>query len=203
MGVNVPARFSVSAGAVILAAAACCFGAVQLLVLVFIAAVAHELGHYFALRFCGGSLTEIRLSVTGVTMRHNAPATYMGEILTAASGPAASAALSAAAACAARLMESAFAYRLAGVSLLFCLFNMLPFFPLDGGRILYAAVARAFGLLAADRVSCIASCTVIFFVLCAGTYVLAVTGMNFTLLLTAVWMLIHYCKNGNNSIKSH
>ena len=203
MGVNVPVRFSVSAGAVILAAAACCFGAAQLLALVFIAAAAHELGHYFALRLCGGSLTEVQLSITGVTMRHKALATYIGEIVTAASGPAASAVLAAAAACAARLTASAFAYRLAGVSLLFCLFNMLPFFSLDGGRILYAAAARAFGLLAADRISCIASCAVIFFAFCLGAYVLAVTEMNFTLLLTAVWMLIYYCKNGNNSIKSH
>jgi len=200
-GAAVTGKFSAGGGAFFLIAAAVLFGAAEFLLLVVIAAGAHELGHYLVLKIRGGRVLGVRLGLTGVTLVYERSQTYAQEIFTAAAGPAASAALAIAMALTARLTRFDPAYRLAGMSLLFCIFNLLPVFPLDGGRILYAATARALNLTAADRVTCISSCAVIFAALCAGAYVLALTRTNFTLLAAAGWLLICYCKNESDSIK--
>jgi len=204
MGAEVPAvtgKFYVGGGAFFLIAVAVLFGAGEFLLLVIIAAGAHELGHYMALKIQGCRVSGVRLGTTGVTLMYERSATYAQEILTTAAGPVASAALALLMALTARLTRFEPAYRLAGMSLLFCVFNLLPVFPLDGGRILHAAIARAFGLDVADRVTCISSCAVIFAALCAGAYILTLTRTNFTLLATAGWLLICYCKNGGDGIK--
>ncbi|MCL2408936.1 MAG: site-2 protease family protein [Oscillospiraceae bacterium] len=202
MNKNNHPKFSISVGAAVFIVAFFAVGDARLLLLIFIAAGGHELGHYAALRFCGGRVSELRLGITGVSMRHQHSTAYADEILIASGGPMASAVLSSISAIAARLTQADITYQLAGMSLLLCLFNLLPVLPLDGGRILYAAISsRSANPTIADRVTCVTSCAVIFFALTAGAYVLVVTGTNFTLLITAGWMLIHYCKSGNNSIK--
>ncbi|MCL2402086.1 MAG: M50 family metallopeptidase [Oscillospiraceae bacterium] len=195
-------KFSVSIGAAAVIAAFFAFGEARLLLLIFIAASVHELGHYMALRLCGGGVVELRLGVTGMSMRHQYSAAYIAEIFIAAGGPIASAVLSAIAAIVARQTQVDILYHLAGMSLLLCVFNLLPALPMDGGRILYAAVSsKAENPATADRVICMTSCVVIFFALTAGACILAVTRTNFSLLAAAAWILIHYCKSGNNSIK--
>ena len=202
MSVSNHPKFSVSVGAVVVIVAFFAFGAARLLLLIFFTASVHELGHYMALKICDGSVAELHLGVIGVSMRHQYSATYIEEIFIASGGPIASAVLAAISAVMARQTQANILYHLAGMSLLLCIFNLLPILPMDGGRILYAGISSKTAHLAtADRVVCITSCVVIFFALTAGAYILVVTRTNFTLLVAAVWMLIHYCKSGRHSIK--
>ncbi|MDR2501715.1 MAG: hypothetical protein LBC78_00485 [Oscillospiraceae bacterium] len=115
----------------------------------------HELGHWAALTLCGGRTERVTLSFFGVSLRYGGGISYGGEIYTALAGPGASLILSFFAAGAGRLCGAAVLYELAGVSLLFCLFNLLPLYPLDGGRAIYNALAYFFGLDPARRLTVI------------------------------------------------
>ncbi len=98
----------------------------------FFAAVAvHELGHLLVLLALGTPVYALELRAGGAILR-TAPLSYGRELLAAAGGPAASALLLAAA--------PRIDGRLVLVDLLLLLWNLLPVFPLDGGRILRAGL---------------------------------------------------------------
>jgi stage IV sporulation protein FB len=179
-------KLRVDLAAALLPAAAYILGAWELACLTAAAVLIHELGHYAALRLCGGELGSVRIGLTGVAMEYSGLG-YGGEVITALSGPMAGVALAAAAAAFGRIFGVDAAYRLAGLSLIFSLFNLLPLFPLDGGRALFCALAFVFGLRAAEitRSSLTAALTaaLIFF----GVVLTRVSG-NPTLLIAALWI---------------
>jgi len=130
-------------GALLLAAPlrlVCCFWA---------ACVIHELGHLAAVWALGGRVEQIRLTGVGVVIlpRRQRLFSYGEECLLALAGPGASLLLAAVAGAG----DSEGAACLAGVSLVLGLFNLLPARPLDGGRILQAAVSRWAGPDAGER----------------------------------------------------
>ena len=195
-------KIEIGGGALLLLSAAYFFDSSNLLPLVIAAAAAHELGHYLVLRILGRHPGAITLGFTGVSMTVDRPQSYGQEILTALGGPAASAVLTLLSSAIARFFGTAGAYAFAGVNLVFCAFNILPVFPLDGGRAIYAAVSFFFGPRAAERAIYLSSCVLIFAAAVAGTLLLIVTKHNFTLLAAAIWLLVCYCKCDGNSIKS-
>lgn len=94
--------------------------------------VCHEAGHFLALRFCGVPVTGFSLRIAGAVIQTGAM-DYRRELVCALAGPAAS--LLAAGVCCRRY--SVFAI----VSFCIGLMNLLPVYPMDGGRILRAALA--------------------------------------------------------------
>ncbi|MDR0838120.1 MAG: site-2 protease family protein [Oscillospiraceae bacterium] len=191
-------KLEISASAAIIPAVVYLLDAGYLLLLTAVAVAAHELGHYAALRLAGGEVRRVRLSLTGVAMEYGGLG-YGGEIAAALLGPGASAALAVVSALGGRVFAYEPAYHLAGLSLLLGAFNLLPAFPLDGGRALYGAVARLFGLRAADVTRRAASAAIVAALLLGGVQLLRVS-RNPTLLLAALWLTNSCCARARDMI---
>lgn len=100
-----------------------------------VSAAVHELGHYLTLCAFGARPYLLRLEITGAAMYFDeGRLSYGRELVAALAGPLAGLLLAFAAAFCG-------AHALSGVSLLLSVFNLLPIGGLDGGRILYAALA--------------------------------------------------------------
>lgn len=119
-----------------------------------VAAAVHELGHVAAVKALGGRVASLRLTGVGAVIRPQRPRlfSYWEECLVALAGPAASFLLALGAAAWGRHFGGGDAYLLAGVSLAFGMFNLLPVGPLDGGRILRALTNRWAGPDAGEKV---------------------------------------------------
>lgn len=116
-----------------------------------LAALCHELGHYFLLTQFGAAVTLVRISVFGAEMQvaQKDNLSYPQEIAATAAGPAVNLLLSplfsAAGAC------GELWYLLSGAQLLIGLYNLLPIRSLDGGMLLWLLVAWRKDPFAADR----------------------------------------------------
>lgn len=113
-----------------------------------LAALCHELGHYVVLRWLGGWVRQLRISIWGAEMRMGGRLSYGGELLAAAAGPVVNLLLGAAFSAAGRWSE--LLYLLAGAQLVLGLFNLLPILPLDGGRLLWLGISWATDPFLAD-----------------------------------------------------
>ena len=102
-----------------------------LLAAVFAAAV-HEFGHLAAIKLLDGQPVSISLGFLGAKI-HTGPLTNKAEFLCAAAGPCASLAL---------LFLSRLFPKLALCGMVQGMFNLIPLYPLDGGRMLYCLVRR-------------------------------------------------------------
>lgn len=200
MGVR--GRIEISAAALLAVAAGFIFGQLELLLAIALCALCHELGHVFALRCCGAGAGRMRVGLFGVTMGMSSALPYRSDILIAAAGPGASLLLALAAAAVGRIFDLEFAYFISGMSAALFAFNLLPAYPLDGGRILLAGLSAAVNPDCAERAVCISTCVFSLAVTAAGVYQVMVTRENFTLVLAGLWLFICYCKRGGNSIKS-
>ena len=150
-----------------------------------LAATVHELGHYVAVRLLGGTVKEIRLTISGgeMVLDRRRPLTYAGELAAVLAGPGASLALAWGAL---RLGEPG--WLPAGLSLCLGWFNLLPVWPLDGGRALLMILS---GFLPDDRAAAgvqLCSLALGTGLLAGGVSILA-KGGGATLALMGGWLL--------------
>lgn len=128
--------------------------AVLFILALFACVVAHELGHALMARRFGIRTPDITLlPIGGVARLERIPENPVEEIWVAAAGPAVSLALWIVLSLVAGRMPyldglqnfdfspSGFLAELASVNLLLVLFNLIPAFPMDGGRVLRAVLA--------------------------------------------------------------
>jgi stage IV sporulation protein FB len=161
----------------------------------FACVVAHEFGHALMARRYGIRTPDITLlPIGGLARLERLPEEPAREIAVALAGPAVNVAIwlalvaSGAAAgpwAIARIdaAELGFADRLAAVNLALVLFNMIPAFPMDGGRVLRAALAARMGRARATRLAAQAGQTIAF-----GFGILGLLSGNVVLLLIAVFV---------------
>ena len=133
-------RLRISPGVPLLLAAFVWLASPLLLGAILSAAVCHELGHWLVLRRVGGRIQRLHITVFGAEMQvDDRRISYGGELLTAAAGPVINLLLAAAMGLLGRWWEPL--YLFAGAQLVLGAFNLLPALPLDGGRILWLALA--------------------------------------------------------------
>ncbi len=163
-----------------------------------IAVLAHELGHYALLRLWGGEVKRIKLWIGGVSMVYGGLG-YAGEAVTALMGPGASLSLALASALFGRVFSYVPAYHLAGLSMLLAIFNMLPVFPLDGGRAMFSIIAKVLGLPAAERIRRICNLAFTGVLGVLGAAMLWLSG-NPTVLITAGFLALGAARSGENGV---
>lgn len=123
-------------------------GAGEVLPLMVLAALLHELGHLAALHLAGASVEGIALTAFGAEIRADTRyLPYRKDILCTLAGPAVNiiAALI--------LARTAGDYLLAGANLLQGVFNLLPLTGLDGARALHLVLSWLLGPIRADGIS--------------------------------------------------
>lgn len=128
------------------------------ILLLFACVLAHEFGHILTARAFAVETPDVTLlPIGGVARLSRMPENPGQEFLIAVAGPLVNLAIAGA------LMAAHFAAmpgppaallaRLAQVNLLLAVFNMVPAFPMDGGRVLRAALATRLGHVRATRIA--------------------------------------------------
>jgi Zn-dependent protease/CBS domain-containing protein len=136
------------------------------MILLFACVLAHEFGHIFMARAFGVATPDVTLlPIGGVARLERIPEKPAEELLVALAGPAvnvmiafalvafAGADLHAQSLAAMESTRIAMLDRLAAVNLFLAVFNMIPAFPMDGGRVLRALLAIRLGHVRATEIA--------------------------------------------------
>ncbi len=136
------------------------------IVLLFVCVLAHEFGHVFAARRYGIGTTDVTLlPIGGLASLERMPEKPGQEIFVALAGPAVNLVIALVLVVLlgarfdltqmAQLHEatSTLIGRVAAANLTLCVFNLIPAFPMDGGRVLRALLAISLGYTRATRVA--------------------------------------------------
>ncbi len=140
--------------------------ALAFMLLLFACVVAHEFGHIFMARYFGvATPTVTLLPIGGVAQLERIPEKPSEEFLVAIAGPAVNVAIAAVLVLVfgasldtknlAGMHNASVSMldRLAVVNLFLVLFNIIPAFPMDGGRVLRAALASRLGYVRATEIA--------------------------------------------------
>jgi Zn-dependent protease/CBS domain-containing protein len=146
--------------------AATAWDSLVFMVLLFLCVLLHEFGHIFTARAFGVTTPYVTLlPIGGVAQLERIPEEPWQEFLIAIAGPLvtvvitialvlfAGAELQPSAAAAVDNLKIPLVDRLAAVNLFLALFNLIPAFPMDGGRVLRALLATRFGYVRATEVA--------------------------------------------------
>jgi Zn-dependent protease/CBS domain-containing protein len=137
------------------------------LILIFACVLAHEFGHIFTARAFGVATPDVTLlPIGGVARLERIPEKPMEEFLIAIAGPLVNVVIagllmlfagaeitSNAAHAALDNTRIPMVDRLAAVNLFLALFNMIPAFPMDGGRVLRALLSAKWGFVRATEIA--------------------------------------------------
>jgi Zn-dependent protease/CBS domain-containing protein len=139
---------------------------VTFIVLLFVCVVLHEFGHVFAARAYGIRTSDVTLlPIGGLASLERMPEKPGQEIVVALAGPAVNLVIAAALALVPGVSSDlggmaspdavgvSLVGRLAVANLALCVFNLVPAFPMDGGRVLRALLALPLGYTRATRVA--------------------------------------------------
>ena len=146
--------------------AATAWDSLVFMVLLFLCVLLHEFGHIFTARAFGVPTPYVTLlPIGGVAQLERIPEEPGQEFLIAIAGPLVNVVITAAlvlfagahlqpgAAAAVDNMQIPLVDRLAAVNLFLALFNMIPAFPMDGGRVLRALLASRLGYVRATGIA--------------------------------------------------
>jgi Zn-dependent protease len=145
-------------GSLLSAGVGAAVGTLVLISSVFGLVVLHELGHAMAARAFGIRTRDVTLlPIGGVARLERMPEEPRQEFWIALAGPAVNVAIAGLLGIwlfvTAGSVGGGFAARLMSINLALVLFNLLPAFPMDGGRVLRAALARRMGTMRATEIA--------------------------------------------------
>jgi Zn-dependent protease len=129
-------------------------GAIAIVLLAFGSVILHELGHAVVARRLGVRIDRIELHFFGgAAQMTDQPRRARDEIAIAAAGPAVSFGLAIVSFFLALASGQWIFQALAWINFVLGVFNLIPALPMDGGRILRAALSRSMGFVRATDVS--------------------------------------------------
>jgi len=122
---------------------AAAFGGVAMIAAVFGCVLLHEFGHVLAAKRYGIPTRDVTLlPIGGIARLARMPDEPKQELVVALAGPAVNVAIAVLLFPLMALAGSSFLVQLFAINVILALFNMLPAFPMDGGRVLRALLAR-------------------------------------------------------------
>jgi stage IV sporulation protein FB len=174
----------------------------NLLLLAGLACAIHECGHCAAVRLVGGRISRLRLTAVGgeLQLDWRRPLTKTRELFCILAGPFMNLLT---AWLLARKGAGETGQLLGGISVCLGVFNLLPIWPLDGGRVLQLLLEHLlperWALHLVRGVSVLISGILLFF----GLLQIFYTGGNLTLCVLAAWLFIGIQKRGEKTRRSH
>jgi len=121
---------------------------------VFACVVLHEFGHVLAARYFGIPTRDVTLlPIGGLARLARMPEKPSQELVVALAGPAVNLAIAAALFPVFVLTASPFVFQLLAINIVLLVFNLLPAFPMDGGRVLRALMAQRMSYVAATNLA--------------------------------------------------
>ncbi len=138
--------------------------------------ILHELCHILTARFYGAECREVVVTPVGLCAKINIEnMSFFQKLVVIFSGP----------------LFNIFFGIITGsmASIMLGLFNLLPVYPLDGGRILSYSMGYIFGTLRANRYVMSISMGICYAIMAAGIIQIALFYFNFTILAIAVFLL--------------
>lgn len=139
----------------------------------------HELCHYIALRMCGGFVTDIKISCRGVIMKTQ-DLSFGKEAICAYAGPVGALLI---------LIVARYLPRTAICTLMFSAYNLLPVFPLDGGRGLGCLLKKVLPEQIAERILLAVENIVLFGIVLIALYSVFRLGLGLLPGILAVFLL--------------
>ena len=147
MGRKPGSGLSISPGFLLLAASLYYFGGWAAVTAFFSAALAHELGHLLTLLLTGAEIRKIRMTPAGLVIEYTGALSDAQQIAIITAGPAGGFIF--ALLC---FWAGTRYYQYAGaIALLSTLFNLMPVYPMDGGRLSFIILSRIMPDMAAMR----------------------------------------------------
>lgn len=153
---------------------------IQWLFAMAVAAFFHELCHYWMVCLCGGQIHRFRFGLQGARMEVSG-LTPCQELFCALAGPVGGVML---------LLFSRWFPRVAICGLFQSVYNMIPVYPLDGGRVLRCGLAVIGISRWSDRISGIVEILCLSCLAVLGIYGCFVLRLGFTPLIMSVFMIL-------------
>ena len=178
-----PGRVEVTGGFLLLTAWLNYLDAQGVVPLALLSCALHEMGHLLAIRMLGGRVRRISITAVGAEMELDRALSYGNECLAALAGPLVN------------LIMALLFCRIpggtlfSGLNLVLACFNLLPIGRLDGGRVLWCALALLAGQARADRFVPALSAALAAGLVCGALALVWQGRGNLSLLLTALWLL--------------
>lgn len=151
-------------------------------ILCFLAAMLHELGHVLMMLLCGVRVRAIRLCLFDVLIQADDAPSFKADVLITLGGVAVNFLF------AALLYPAGMKYALPHLAL--GIFNLLPVMSLDGGHLLEIVLDKRFSPRASAIVLRVTTFVFLLPLMTAGLYILLSSGYNYSLLIISIYLIV-------------
>ena len=193
-----PFRLRFSAGFAVLISVVYFYDNDGILAAMFPAVIIHELGHIAALFALGSPPRALNAGLAGFSLDYSEELSGGGEMISALAGPFAGLFFAWLCAVLGARIESRYLLLCAGLGFAINAFNLIPALPLDGGRVLFAALTLRVSPQTAARIMLILGICLGLILTVFGVFFL-VNGQGIALIPAGLWLLLSQHKSFRNS----